>query len=42
MVLPLALRAGWAFWPGLLAAIFATVAAYGIMVPILRKYGIEV
>jgi hypothetical protein len=42
VVLPLALRAGWAFWPGLLAAILATVACYGIMVPILRKYGIEV
>jgi ABC-type uncharacterized transport system permease subunit len=26
----------------LLAAILATVASYGIMVPILRKYGIEV
>jgi len=42
VVLPLALRAGWAFWSGLLAAILATVAGYGIMVPILRKYGIEV
>jgi len=42
MVLPLALRAGWAFWPGLVAAILATVAGYGIMVPILRKYGVEV
>ncbi|HEV8260686.1 MAG TPA: DUF3147 family protein [Burkholderiales bacterium] len=42
VVLPTALRAGWAFWPGLLAAILATVACYGIMVTILRKYGIEV
>ena len=42
IVLPLALRAGWAFWPALLAALLATVAGYGIMVPILRKYGIEV
>jgi len=42
VVLPTALRAGWAFWPGLLAAILATMACYGIMVPILRKYGIEV
>ena len=42
MVLPLALRAGWTFWPGLLAAILATMVGYGIMVPILRKYGIEV
>ena len=42
VVLPLALRAGWAFWPSLSAAILATVACYGIMVPILRKFGIEV
>lgn len=42
VVLPLALRAGWAFWPALLAAILATVASYGIMVPILKKYGLEV
>lgn len=42
VVLPLALRAGWAFWPALLTAILATVAGYGIMVPILRRYGIEV
>ena len=42
VVLPTAFRAGWAFWPGLLAAILATMACYGIMVPILRKYGIEV
>jgi len=42
VVLPLALRAGWTFWPGLLAAILATVACYAIMVPILRKFGIEV
>ena len=42
VVLPLALRAGWTFWPGLSAAILATVACYGIMVPILRKFGIEV
>jgi hypothetical protein len=40
-VLPTALRAGWAFWPSLLAAILATVVCYGIMVPILRKYGTE-
>jgi hypothetical protein len=42
VALPVALRAGWAFWPGLFAAVLATVACYGIMVPILRKFGIEV
>lgn len=42
VVLPLALRAGWAFWPSLSASMLATVACYGIMVPILRKFGIEV
>jgi hypothetical protein len=42
VVLPFALRAGWAFWPSLAAAIAATTACYGIMLPLLRKFGIEV
>ncbi|HWH47006.1 MAG TPA: DUF3147 family protein [Burkholderiales bacterium] len=42
VVLPVALRAGWTFWPSLLAAISTTVACYAIMVPLLRKFGIEV
>lgn len=42
VVLPLALRAGWAFWPSLAAAIAVTAACYGIMLPVLRKFGIEV
>ncbi|MGQ0579743.1 MAG: DUF3147 family protein [Betaproteobacteria bacterium] len=42
VVLPLALRAGWAFWPALLAAILTTAACYGTMVAVLRRFGIEV
>ena len=42
VVLPLALRAGWTFWPSLLSAMATTVACYGIMVPLVRKFGIEV
>ena len=42
ILLPLALRSGWTFWPSLLTAMAATVACYGIMVLLLRKLGIEV
>ena len=32
LVLPAALKAGWAFWPSLAAGCAATVAAYGAMI----------
>lgn len=41
-VLPFTLKAGWGFWPSMVAAIGATVACYGIMVPILKKFGIGI
>lgn len=42
LVLPLALRAGWGFWPGLGAGVAATIACYGAMIPALRHFGIEI
>lgn len=42
LVLPVALRAGWGFWPSLACAIGVTAACYGIMMVILRKCGVEV
>lgn len=41
VVLPAALRAGWAFWPSLACAIGVTAAGYGIMIVTLRKFGVE-
>lgn len=40
VVLPLALRAGWTFWPSLAAAIATTVLCYAVMVVLLKKFGI--
>lgn len=42
VVLPAALRAGWAFWPSLAAAIVTTVICYGLMVALLKKFGITI
>lgn len=41
-VLPFTLKTGWGFWPSLVAAIAATVACYGIMVPVLKKLGVGI
>jgi hypothetical protein len=41
VVLPVALRAGWPFWTSLACAVSVTVFCYGIMVMILRKFGID-
>lgn len=41
VVLPAALRAGWAFWPSLACAIGVTATCYGIMIVTLREFGIE-
>lgn len=42
VVLPLALRAGWTFWPSLSAAIATTVLCYAAMVILLKKFGITI
>lgn len=41
LLLPTLLRAGWAFWPSLLASAVATAVAYGLMVLTLSKAGIR-
>jgi len=40
IVLPLLLRAGWAFGPSLLAASAVTIAGYFLMLAVLRRLGI--
>lgn len=40
VLLPLLLKWGWSFWPALLTAMLATSGAYGLMLPLLRKFGI--
>lgn len=39
VLLPVLLRAGWGFWPGLLAACGATAAAYALVVWLLQRLG---
>jgi F0F1-type ATP synthase assembly protein I len=41
LVLPALLRQGWGFWPGLGAAMAATVVAYLAMLALLPRLGIE-
>ena len=41
LVLPLLIKLGWGFWLSLTLAIFATAACYGIMLAILKKFGIQ-
>ncbi len=40
IVLPWLLRAGWGFWPALLAACLATVAGYAILLWLLPRLGV--
>jgi predicted permease len=40
-VLPLALRKGFAFWPGLLLACAVTAAAYAVWVWAARRFGVN-
>ena len=40
--LPILLKQGWGFWPSLSISLGLTVAAYGLMVLLLRKIGIDV
>ncbi|AEG94717.1 hypothetical protein [Ramlibacter tataouinensis] len=41
VVLPLLLRAGWGFWPGLAAACAATVLAYAALLAVLSRLGMS-
>jgi hypothetical protein len=40
LALPLFIRLGWGFWSSLLAASAVTVACYGAMVVVLRRFGV--
>ena len=42
LTLPLLIKLGWGFWPSLTAATLATAACYGIMLAILKQFGIQV
>jgi len=42
IALPLMLRAGWAFAPSLVTACGLTVAAYFLMLALLKRYGITI
>ena len=42
LTLPLLIKLGWGFWPSLTAAMLATTACYGIMLAVLKQFGIQV
>lgn len=42
LLLPVLLRAGWNFWPSLIASCIATVGAYAVMAWLLSKFGVKV
>lgn len=42
IVLPQLLKSGWSFWASLASAMLATLAAYFLMLWVLRKFGITV
>ena len=41
LVLPILIKSGWGFWLSLTVATFATMACFGIMVVILKQFGIQ-
>ena len=42
LVLPLLIKLGWGFWLSLALAILATTACYGMMLTMLKHFGIQV
>ena len=40
LVLPLMIKFGWGFWLSVMAAVLATAACYGLMLSILKQFGI--
>lgn len=41
VLLPILLRQGWSFWPSLGVSVAATVAFYLALLPLLRRFGVE-
>ena len=42
LILPLMIKLGWGFWLSLMVAVLATAACYGMMLAILKQFGIQV
>lgn len=42
LLLPVLLRAGWNFWPSLIASCIATAVAYAAMTWLLSRFGVKV
>lgn len=42
VALPFLLKQGWGFWPSLAAASGATAVAYLALLPLLRRFGVEI
>src|SRR5574340_60862 len=40
LVLPLMIKFGWGFWLSMIAAVLATAACYGMMLSILKHFGV--
>jgi len=41
IVLPLLIRAGWGFWPGLIVGCLVTAGLYFLMVQLLPRFGVQ-
>ena len=42
LLLPVLIKSGWGFWLSLTVSAFATAACYGIMIVVLKQFGIQV
>ena len=41
LFLPLLLKQGWAFWPSLAVSVTATAGCYLVLLPLLRRFGVN-
>jgi hypothetical protein len=42
LLLPVLIKAGWGFWLGLPTAVLATILCYGVMLVILKQFGVKI
>jgi hypothetical protein len=42
LLLPVLIKAGWGFWLSLLTAVLATTLCYGVMLAILKQFGVKI